>query len=497
MLFFPVPVAREAAPVKLRIFSGNRLIRDLDVRFSAEQPDYVYFYPLPSADSQITVDGQPYTPTLSDDPQVAEWPRPLWHFTADGWLNDPNGCFLGTDGLFHLFFQTNPVDFSWGNMHWGHAVSDDLLHWTNRPLALFPDEMGTMFSGSAIIDSENVSGLGDGTQPPILLFYTAAGGSSELSAGQPSTQCLAYSTDGGQVFRKYEHNPVIPWVEGGNRDPKVFPAGDGTFVCALYLSEHDFALFRSADLLHWEMTQRITLPGDAECPDIYPLPWDGGVKWVLSGATGWYLTGDLRDGVFQPDEFPPRRIGCSADDSYASQTFFSTDGVRRRIAWSRWSHAGSPKVPYHGCMTLPATLSLRACNGVPVICANPIRPYADWTVSSPVWRTDGDRVSAELPICPFALVVEAPPASFDWSICGVDMSCFDNVLRFAGAEVPLPCALHEIRIAVDRFLLELSACDGAVLITRSLPEDCPSEWVCQSSGDAMPLSVRLYQQPTI
>lgn len=495
MLYCPVPISSKAAPVKLRIFHKNQLIQDLDVRFSADAPDFVYHYPLPSADCLITVDGQSYAPILSDSPQPSEWPRPVWHFTADGWLNDPNGCFLGEDGLFHLFYQTNPVGFVWGNMHWGHAVSSDLISWFPRPLALFPDEMGTMFSGSAIIDMENVSGLGDGTQAPILLFYTAAGGSGELSAGQPFTQCLAYSTDGGHVFRKYEKNPVIPWIEGGNRDPKVFPIGDGTFVCALYLSEHDFALFHSQDLLHWRMTQRITLPGDAECPDIYPLPWENGVKWVLSGATGWYLTGDLQDGMFQPDEYPPRRIGCSSDDSYASQTFFSTDGIRRRIAWSRWSYAGAPHVPYHGSMTLPAALSLRSCKGVPIICADPIRPYVNWPVSSPVWLAEGDHIRTELPPVPFALTIETPPESFDWSVCGVSITCHAGCLRFADAEVPLPCALQEIRITVDRYLLEFSACEGAVLITRSLPEDCPNQWICQASEQS--LSARIYQQQVI
>lgn len=474
MRYLPVPVSDRADPVKLRIFHDGRLVRDLDVRFSPESPDHIYTYPLPMDDCTVTVHDVPYAPVLLDAPAAFDVVRPAWHFTADGWLNDPNGCFLGVDGLYHLFYQFNPVGSAWGNMHWGHAVSRDLLHWESRPTALFPDETGTMFSGSAVVDADNVSGLGDGSRPPVLLFYTAAGGTNELSAGRRFVQCLAYSTDGGTSFRKYDANPVIPWLEAENRDPKVFPAGDGTYVCALYLSGNDYAIFSSPDLLHWTMMQRLTLPGDDECPDLYPLPYENGVKWVFSGASGWYLTGDLKDGVFTVDEFPPRRIGCDSDDSYAAQTFFSFDGVRRRIAWSRWHYAGSTGLPYRCSMTTPTILSLRSFDGVPRICSEPILP-PDAAPAALAWEKTAHGVSAELPALPLLLTFEADAdASFDWTVCGVAIACHDRVLTFDGTDVPLPCALGTIRLILDHFSLELATCQGTVLLTHSLPEDAPA-----------------------
>lgn len=179
--------------------------------------------------------------------------RPQTHFSArTGWINDPNGLVYH-NGVYHLFFQHNPAGNQWGNMHWGHAVSRDLVHWTQEPIALYPDALGTMFSGSAVVDERNVSGFGKGA---LLLFYTAA--------GDPFTQCLAWSTDGKQ-FRKYEGNPIVPHIAGANRDPKVIWCEElGCYVMALYLENNTYTLLLSDDLLHWREHQHIELPGDSE-----------------------------------------------------------------------------------------------------------------------------------------------------------------------------------------------------------------------------------------
>ena len=258
-----------------------------------------------------------------------------------------------------MFFQYNPVGSSWGNMHWGHAVSEDLVHWTEFGIALYPDKLGTMYSGSAIVDYENASGLKSGEDDPILLFYTAAGGKSVLSEGRNFTQCMAYSTDGGITFKKYDKNPVIPHIKAENRDPKVVRDGGGGYFCALYLDGIEYALLHSDNLLDWSPLQTLTLPGDGECPDFYPLSFEGKMKWVFSGASDRYLTGDIVEGRFVPDSPDPLRLHYGRS-SYASQTWSDVpDGRRLRIAWTRWNAIDPSPLAYWSSMTTPTEMTLK------------------------------------------------------------------------------------------------------------------------------------------
>jgi fructan beta-fructosidase len=186
------------------------------------------------------------------EPLYRETYRPQFHFTAKkNWLNDPNGLVFA-DGEYHLFFQHNPGGIQWGDMHWGHAVSRDLFHWKELPIALSPDKLGTNFSGSADIDFANTTGFGKDSHPPMVAMYTAA--------GKPFTQCLAYSNDRGRTWMQYSGNPVLKHIKGENRDPRIFWHKPSLqWIMALYLDGDEFGIFGSPNLKEWKEFER--MPG--------------------------------------------------------------------------------------------------------------------------------------------------------------------------------------------------------------------------------------------
>lgn len=294
--------------------------------------------------------------------------RPRYHFTAKaGWLNDPNGLVF-FKGEYHLFFQHNPHGTQWGNMTWGHAVSKDLVHWKQVENAIGPDDLGTMFSGSAIVDKKGDAGFGKGA---LLLFYTAAGGTNDASKGKPFTQCLAYSTD-GRTFHKYAHNPVVPHIEAENRDPKVmWHEPSKSWAMSLYLQNNRFAILTSRNLKTWTQASELTVPGTDECPDFFELPLDGDKArkhWIFSGANGHYMVGRFDGKVFTPET--PVLASNHGPNSYAAQAFFNDPKGRVvQIAWMRG-------VEFPGClwnqqMSVPRVLTLRSTPVGPRLFSNP------------------------------------------------------------------------------------------------------------------------------
>lgn len=376
--YITLPVSDRAVTKKLCLYEDGRLLADYDLKLDAISPTFTAYIDVsqwlgrtveltvaPEMECPVGLSGQVSLQGLWQEPL-----RPRVHFTVPaGWNNDPNGLIFHR-GRYHLFYQFNPCGTEWGNMHWGHAVSTDLLHWEHLDTALFPDESGTMYSGCAIEDAENRTGLGDG-RPPMLLYYTAAaGGRHLLSAGKRRTQGLAWSTDGGASFHKYSGNPVVEWLEAGNRDPKVVWVEElERYVMALYLAGDRYRLLTSGDLLNWESLQELSLPGDNECPDIYPLTLDGKRHWVLSGARDIYLVGRFEADGFHA-ESGPRRL-CHSEVSYAAQSFSGLpDGRIVRIAWNRL-HIPSPRFSQQ--MGFPVEMHLERQDGEYLLAAQPIR----------------------------------------------------------------------------------------------------------------------------
>ncbi len=388
--FLVLPVSPFVSNTNVRIFKDGVLVDDISLRLDYKNSCTYSYFPIEKyMGCELTVTAEPYselrdiqTDIIKRD-EKTEIFRPFVHFTAEyGWINDPNGLVKYTspvDGktTYHMFYQHNPYDWEWGNMHWGHAVSDDLLTWKHLPDALYPDDGGTMFSGSAVVDKTNCSGLRVGKEDPILLFYTCAGRTSARSREKDFVQCMAYSTDGGITFTKYENNPVVDTICPDNRDPKVVWCEElCKYVMALYLEGNRYTLLTSENLLDWVKIQEYELEGDGECPDIYPLNADGDPnkrKWIISGASYHYIVGDFVDGRFV--ECQSMRCNNSGPHSYAAQTFFDdNEDERIQIAWIRNTNFGSAYIK--GQMSVPCRLWLEDSSDGFNLCSLPIDDFS-------------------------------------------------------------------------------------------------------------------------
>lgn len=354
-----------AAPVrKIAFFDGDRIRLDLSARYDPAGAE-MYADVTPFAGLRLEAEC-PCELTDSCPPRPAEG-RPKTHFTAPrGWNNDPNGCVFDGEN-WHLFYQHNPVGVDWGNMHWGHAVTKDLVRFTDAPTVLWPDEHGAAYSGSAWIDRRNDAGFGAGA---MLLYYTAAGNADRVSAGRPYTQRLAVSTDGGMTFTKV--GEVIGHVAGENRDPKIVrDERAGVYRLALYLTEDRYALFTSRDLKNFEKKQELRLPGDNECPDLFPLETGEGTKWVLMGAHDKYYVGEFREDLFVP--LQGVRSLHYGNRAYAAQSFNGLPGGRRvRVSWCQGTFPGAA---FNCSMTTPAEMTLRPDAEGWALC---LAPCAEW-----------------------------------------------------------------------------------------------------------------------
>ncbi|MCX7922341.1 MAG: glycoside hydrolase family 32 protein [Clostridia bacterium] len=424
------------------------------------------------------------TDIIDDSTVYTEKYRPQFHFTSKrGWINDPNGLVY-YKGKYHMFYQHNPAGCKWQNMHWGHAISDDLVHWTELDCALYPDEMGMMFSGSAIVDSKNVTGLKTTDEDVILLFYTAAGDSSEASKGRRYTQCLAYSVDGGNTFTKYHKNPIVPHILEANRDPKViFYEASGNYIMALYLDKNKFALLSSKNLLDWQHIQEIAIEDEWECPDFYPLPLDGNknkVKWVICGAFDRYIIGSF-DGRTFTEETGVQRLHYG-NNSYASQTWSDIDLKDGRRIRTTWNTYDIYSMPFNKSMTFPCEMTLKSTPQGMRLFAYPIKEIESLYISSdnhsnlPV--KSGQKLSLPLSGKAHDIILRLSHTNgsvFNISLFGIKISCDmqSNQLKCLDSIAPITAqnGIIDLRILVDVTSIELFINGGQAFICNGFMTD--------------------------
>ncbi|MGO4912733.1 glycoside hydrolase family 32 protein [Leeuwenhoekiella sp. W20_SRS_FM14] len=310
--------------------------------------------------------------------------RPQYHYSPEAnWMNDPNGLVYH-NGTYHLYFQYHPESTVWGPMHWGHATSKNLKDWQNEPVALAPDSLGYIFSGSAVIDSLNTSGLGTAENPPLVAMFTYhEPKGAEAKTTDFQYQGIAYSLDNGQTFTKYEGNPVVPNTENlvDFRDPKVF-WDKQTQKWILILVAGDYAMFYNSDnLIDWTYLSEFGRDRGAhggvwECPDLFPLTIaeTGETKWVLfisinpgapNGGSGTqYFVGEFDGRTFTSEQKDEKWIDLGRDN-YAGITYNNLpEDQRIFIGWmSNWEYGQeTPTEAWRSAMTLPRKLELHKTN---------------------------------------------------------------------------------------------------------------------------------------
>lgn len=378
-----LPVEEKAGESRISLIVDNQTAQTIHVRLAVNKVDYFVPFELAGYDADklvLDIHGvaenalcwQEMKLSDSFDKQNRELYRPIYHFTPEyGWMNDPNGMVY-KDGEYHLFYQYNPYGCMWGNMHWGHAVSKDLLSWEHLPIALAPDGLGAIFSGSCVVDKNNTAGFG---KDAIVAFYTSAGASQ--------TQSMAYSLDNGRTFTKYAGNPILTSSARDFRDPKVFwhePTQKWMMILAV---GQEMQIFSSGNLKEWTYESSFgegqgAHGGVWECPDLIQLPVKGTdqKKWVLicnlnpggifGGSATQYFVGDF-DGHRFVNESPALTKWMDwGKDHYATVTWSNAPANRTiAIAWmSNWEYANDvPTMQYRSANSVPRDLYLYEQDG--------------------------------------------------------------------------------------------------------------------------------------
>ncbi len=360
--YLHLPVQTGAAKLRMKLVADGKTVREFDIELADDKADFWAFCDVGDfKGKKLTVEVNRLSSesktlaaiTQGDDikgePLYQEKQRPQFHFTSRrGWLNDPNGLVYH-QGEYHLFYQHNPYGWNWDNMHWGHAISKDLVHWLELGEAIYPKQYGDWaFSGSAIVDTPNTTDLSKSDEKALIAAFTSTG----------RGECLVVSTDRGRTWTELPCNPVVKHV---GRDPRLlWHAPTRRWVMAVY-DERDgkrwIVFHTSVNLKDWKEGGHIE--GYFECPDLFEIAVDGDAqkkKWVLYAADGKYATGDFDGAKFTPDG-PKQQLWHG--NFYAAQTFSNApDGRRIQIGWGQG--ITFPGMPFNQQMTVPVELTLRS-----------------------------------------------------------------------------------------------------------------------------------------
>ncbi len=407
------------------------------------------------------------------------------HFSPRrGWNNDPNGMVFA-DGLYHLYFQHNPYGWPWGNMHWGHATSPDMVHWREQPEAIYPHQYGDWaFSGSAVVDRHNTSGWRKGANELIVAAYTSTG----------RGECMVYSNDRGQTFTEFAGNPVL---KHHGRDPRLlWHAASKQWVMAVY-DEADknrgIAFHTSPDLKTWTFQSRIE--DFFECPDLFELPLQGAAQeggksaappakkyWVLTAASSDYMIGQFDGKKFTPET--PKLKGHQGRGFYAAQTF--SHDPQGRVIQIGWLQTATRGMPFNQSMSLPNELKLLATLEGPRLTWTPVKELETLRVSShrlgplslapgaanPLAGLKGELFEIRAEFTP------GPATVLTFTVRGLKVS-YDGAKQELSvgdrrASAPLQGGRQRLVIYVDRTALEVYASDGLTFMpvaTGPSPDD--------------------------
>ena len=393
-----LPVEEKEENAHIRVVRNNQLEKTFNCRLAVDKVDY--FVPYEVGEGELfdisfndnmratgAIDGftcwKRMSYSDSFDTKNVEKHRPVYHHTPQyGWMNDPNGMFY-KDGVWHLCYQFNPYGSQWENMTWGHSTSTDLVHWKAEPTAITPDALGTIFSGCCVVDKNNTAGFGNDA---IVAFYT--------SAGARQTQSMAYSTDGGKTFTKYENNPVITSNVPDFRDPHVFWNAEAGFWNMILAAGQQMSIYSSKDLKEWKHESDFGAEygnhgGVWECPDLMKMKVAGTdkEKWMLicninpggpfGGSATQYFIGEFDGHKFTCEDEPSETKWMDyGKDHYATITFDNApEGRRVGIAWmSNWQYANQvPTKQFRSANSIARDFGLFEYNGETYCSVSPVK----------------------------------------------------------------------------------------------------------------------------